>query len=94
MLEYRPVECESGALTPPGYVNRDAIYKGGAQEGWGWFVYKGSYFKHAEPGGWAGGWGGAARGGGGARGGCVAARPAWHAAPALSRGARPWPRGP
>jgi hypothetical protein len=51
MLEYRPVDCDTAAAVAPGYVNRGAIYKGGAQEGWGWFVYKGSFFKHTVPGG-------------------------------------------
>ncbi|KAI8470025.1 MAG: hypothetical protein J3K34DRAFT_521703 [Monoraphidium minutum] len=50
MLEYRPVDCTTGLPVPPSYVDRTAIYRDGARDGWAWFVYSGSYFQHAVPG--------------------------------------------
>ena len=50
MLQYRPVDCDTGAPLPQRFIDRGTIYKNGARPGWGWRVYFGSYFDHAVKG--------------------------------------------
>ncbi|GBF89114.1 hypothetical protein Rsub_01831 [Raphidocelis subcapitata] len=44
-LEYRPVDCDSGAPLPfePGFVSK-TIYSGGARPGWSWQTYRAKDF--------------------------------------------------
>ncbi len=39
MLEYAPVDCDTGAPLPDGYISKDVIYSGGTKPGWGWNTY-------------------------------------------------------
>lgn len=56
MLEYQPVDCDSGAALPyePPYIDKNAIYVDGTRPGWGWFAYLDSYSQYRVPGGWGG----------------------------------------
>ncbi|KAF6253155.1 hypothetical protein COO60DRAFT_1643399 [Scenedesmus sp. NREL 46B-D3] len=48
MVEYRTVDCDSGAPLAEGYIDRQAdmgtIYSGGPRPGWSWFPYSSSDF--------------------------------------------------
>eukprot|EP00882_Tetradesmus_deserticola_P029331 GHRQ01032846.1.p1 GENE.GHRQ01032846.1~~GHRQ01032846.1.p1 ORF type:complete len:418 (+),score=138.10 GHRQ01032846.1:407-1660(+) len=53
MLEYRPVNCETGkplSTFVPGYISKDVIYSNGVKAGWDWFPYFASYKRLAVPG--------------------------------------------
>ncbi|WIA32859.1 hypothetical protein OEZ86_006034 [Tetradesmus obliquus] len=50
MLEYRPVDCDTGAPVPSNYISKTDIYQGGTKAGWNWFPYGDSYSKYAVPG--------------------------------------------
>ena len=46
-----PVGCVCRRLTARLTARRTAIYgPNGTEDGWGWFVYQGSYFQHSVPG--------------------------------------------
>ena len=50
-LEFKTVDCDTGADLPYGYVNKDVIYgSGGTEAGWSWFPYQASYSEYAIPG--------------------------------------------
>uniref|UniRef100_A0A383WGT9 Expansin-like EG45 domain-containing protein n=1 Tax=Tetradesmus obliquus TaxID=3088 RepID=A0A383WGT9_TETOB len=53
MLEYRPVDCETGQPLPtftPGFISKDVIYSNGTKAGWNWFPYFSAYKRYAVPG--------------------------------------------
>jgi hypothetical protein len=50
MLEYRAVDCDSGAPVPNSFISKTDIYQGGTKAGWNWFPYGDSYSRYAVPG--------------------------------------------
>jgi cullin-associated NEDD8-dissociated protein 1 len=50
MLEYRAVDCDTGAPVPNSYISKTDIYQGGTKAGWNWFPYGDSYSRYAVPG--------------------------------------------
>ncbi|WIA23970.1 hypothetical protein OEZ85_013605 [Tetradesmus obliquus] len=50
MIEYRTVDCDSGAALPEGYIDKSTIYSGGPRPGWSWFPYSSSNFTLIIPG--------------------------------------------
>jgi cullin-associated NEDD8-dissociated protein 1 len=50
MLEYRAVDCDSGAPVANSYISKTDIYQGGTKAGWNWFPYGDSYSRYAVPG--------------------------------------------
>ncbi len=52
MLEYRPVDCDSGVPLPfdPGYISRTDVYGlNGIQAGWSWEPFGAAYKKLRIP---------------------------------------------
>lgn len=42
MVEYRTVDCDTGAPLPQGFIDRTALYSGGVRPGWGYQAYASS----------------------------------------------------
>jgi hypothetical protein len=42
MVEYRTVDCDTGAPLPQGFIDRTALYCGGVRPGWGYQAYASS----------------------------------------------------